>query len=187
MHFVTESELRMDFQKEPFTQFYLNNQLRLTPGAKQFLLDKRIKIMSEAELKKKDNATERQLNSLTGYKEILSSELFEAARLAIDQQLNVSQKIIDIEKTLLPALEKVVSDEEASLEKTEEFQLDAVYIFSERGLLLIKLKKIYGMIHLIQAEYPQYSKILIEANQKINDLKKQLVGETNEKTFNENV
>ncbi|EOL43427.1 hypothetical protein [Enterococcus caccae] len=185
MHFVTESELRTDFRKEAFTQFCLTNQSRLTPGAKQFLLDKKIQIISEADLKK--NAAKKPLNSLNGYKEIVSSELLESALLAMNLELNISQQIIDLEKTLIQALEQEPFDEEHSLGEAEEFNLNAVHIFSEQGTLLIKLKKVYGIIHLIQAEYPQYNQLLRKANQKITELKKQLVGETNEKTLNESL
>ncbi len=185
MHFVTESELRTDFRKEAFTQFCLTNQLRLTPGAKQFLLDKKIQIVSEAELKR--NAVTHTFSSLNGYKEIISSELLESALIAMNLQLSISQQLIDLEKTLVQALGHDPLEEEASLGETEEFKLDAVHIFSEQGALLIKLKKVYGTIHLIQAEYPQYNQVLREASQKITELKKQLIGETNEKTFNESV
>jgi len=183
MHFVTESELRTKFGKEAFTQFYLNNQLRLTPGAKQFLLDKKIPILSEAQMQQKGE-TLKQLTTLDGYKEVLSSELLEAALLAMDLQLSISQRLFDIEKTLTQALGQSSSDEETSLAEIEEFQLEAVHIFSEQGSLLIKLKKVCGIIHLIQAEYPQYRQILIKATIKIIELKKQLAGETNEKTIN---
>lgn len=185
MHFVTESELRTNFRKETFTQFFLTNQLRLTPGAKQFLLDKKIQIISEAELKK--NVGTQPFTSLKGYKEIVSSELLEAALLAMNLQLSIGQQIIDLEKTLVQALEQEPFEEETSLGEAEEFNLDAVHIFSEQGSLLIKLKKVYGVIHLIQAEYPQYNQVLKKVSQKITELKKQLIGETNEKKLNGNV
>lgn len=187
MHFVTEHELRTTYQKEAFTQFCLKNQVRLTPGAKQFLLDKKIRIVSEAEWKENTEAVKQSLTSLNGYKEVLSSELLEAALIAMKQQLSVSQKIIDLEKILMLSLGKDSSDSEPILKEIEEFRLEAVHIFSEQGLLLIKLKKVYGIIHLIQVDYPQYSQLLIKASQTIIELKKQLVGETDEKTINESV
>ncbi|MGX7136575.1 hypothetical protein RV15_GL000428 [Enterococcus silesiacus] len=150
-------------------------------------MDKKIQIVTEAELEKKMDPDDQPFTSLTGYKEVLSSELLEAALLAMDQQLSMSQKIIDLEKELILVLGKETVDANFISEQAEEFQLEAVHIFSRQGLLLIKLKKIYGMIHLIQAEYPEYSSILINASQKINELKKQLVGEANEKTINESL
>ncbi|WP_025868616.1 hypothetical protein [Enterococcus crotali] len=105
----------------------------------------------------------------------------------MDQQLSISQKIINLEKELISALENETDDDDFSSKEIEEFQLEAVYIFSSQGLLLIKLKKICGMIHLLQAEYPQYNRVLVNASQKINELKNQLVGETNEKSINESM
>ena len=38
MHFITEFELRASYKKHPFTSFDLKPNIRLTPEAKQFLL-----------------------------------------------------------------------------------------------------------------------------------------------------
>ena len=185
MHFVTENELRTNFQKKAFKEFCLKDHVRLTPGAKQFLLDKKIQILSETELQEKTNATKQALTSLDGYKEVLSAELLEAALFAMKQQLSISQKIIDLEKMLMHSLGNEPMDNETPLNEVEEFRVETVHIFSEQGVLLIKLKKIYGIIRLIQSEYPQYGPLLVKASRSILELKKQLLGETDEKTINE--
>lgn len=187
MHFVTESELRTTYHKEAFTEFCLTNQQRLTPGAKQFILDKKIQIISEADLKKKHDTIKPQFVALDGYKELLSSELFEAALLAMDQQLAMSQQLIDLEKWLMTALRADSSSGDVTLPEVEAFQLEPVHIFSKQGSLLIKLKKVAGIIQLIQAEYPQCSEQLMRASQQINELKKQIVGGANEKTIHESM
>lgn len=46
MHFITEFELRASYKKHPFTSFDLKPNIRLTPEAKQFLLDRKIKIIN---------------------------------------------------------------------------------------------------------------------------------------------
>lgn len=40
MKYITEEELRDLYRKEPFTNYHLESGVRLTPGARQFLLDK---------------------------------------------------------------------------------------------------------------------------------------------------
>lgn len=185
MHFVTETELRTNFRKAGFSQYCVTADQRLTPGAKQFLVDKKIKIVTEAELAISHEQV--KMSSLVGYQEILSAELLEAALLALKQQLKVSQGLIDLEKTLPELFLHEVDSDGFELSEIEEFQVDGVEIFSEQGLLLIKLKKIYGLIHVIQAEYPQYNLGLTKASQKIMELKRQLVGESYEKTIDESM
>lgn len=46
MRFITESELRTAYKTHPFSSYQLDTSMRLTPGAKQFLVDFRIKILA---------------------------------------------------------------------------------------------------------------------------------------------
>ncbi|GAB6085135.1 hypothetical protein [Alkaliphilus crotonatoxidans] len=48
MKFITEAYLRDLYRREPFRTFQLNQEERLTPGASQYLSDKRIDIVKEA-------------------------------------------------------------------------------------------------------------------------------------------
>lgn len=50
MKFVTEMELRDQYRLAPFTTYRLAPDLRLTPGARQFLTDRRIAISTNLEL-----------------------------------------------------------------------------------------------------------------------------------------
>ncbi|SHJ24584.1 hypothetical protein ACQ0P8_14390 [Halodesulfovibrio aestuarii] len=45
MKFITESDLRVTYRKEPFSEFRLDKDIRLTPGARQFLTDRRIELL----------------------------------------------------------------------------------------------------------------------------------------------
>lgn len=47
MRFITELELKMQYRKAPFTQLKLPLQTRLTPEARQFLVDRKIKICQQ--------------------------------------------------------------------------------------------------------------------------------------------
>lgn len=55
MRFITEDDLREQFKLKPFTQYVLENDERITPGARQFLMDRGISVL-DADLIKKDNA-----------------------------------------------------------------------------------------------------------------------------------
>ena len=47
MIYLTEFDLREQFKESPFNQFVVKKDVKLTPGARQFLIDKRVKIISE--------------------------------------------------------------------------------------------------------------------------------------------
>jgi len=57
MKFITEEYLRDLYRKEPFNTYKLQQGQRLTPGAAQYLSDKRITMDSDAS--KKDKKTTR--------------------------------------------------------------------------------------------------------------------------------
>lgn len=61
MKFITEEYLRDLYRKEPFNTYKLNQGQRLTPGAKQYLSDKRIKLEDDVMPKKvtTNNTTEK--------------------------------------------------------------------------------------------------------------------------------
>jgi ethanolamine utilization cobalamin adenosyltransferase len=60
MKFITEEDLRERFKKEPFTEYKLEPGTRITPGARQFLMDRGIQGFEDAPLKNKLPATEAQ-------------------------------------------------------------------------------------------------------------------------------
>ncbi|MFD2308425.1 hypothetical protein [Enterococcus termitis] len=182
MHFITERELQTTFRREPFTQLILTETERLTPGAKQFVQDKRIELKPILKAEEKEAVVETKVDTLTAYQEILSAELFEAVVLAKKKQLILGQKLLLLEKKMVA----VLSTEPESLEPSERqaeptvFHLEPIHLFSEHGQLLIKLKKIYGLICLISAVYPTYSRPLSTVIQELSHLVKQLVGDADE-------
>jgi hypothetical protein len=181
MHFITESELQTRFRNEPFHQFTLTETERLTPGAKQFLQDKRVELIMRNKEQSKEAVEEERL-ILVAYQELLSAELLEAAVLAKEKHLIVGQKLLLLQKKIMTIFsnEAAVSEEAEAPVKSSLFQFEAIHIFSEQGLLLIKLKKIYGLICLILAENPQYELALTAVVQELSTLVKQLVGDADE-------
>ncbi|MGL5611975.1 hypothetical protein, partial [Cetobacterium sp.] len=53
LKFITEEYLRELYRKEPFECFQIEQNQRLTPGGRQYLLDKKVKIENFDENKKK--------------------------------------------------------------------------------------------------------------------------------------
>ena len=47
MKFITEYDLRARFNEQPFTDYIIEKNTRLTPGARQFLSDRRITILED--------------------------------------------------------------------------------------------------------------------------------------------
>ncbi|AKL96460.1 hypothetical protein CACET_c30160 [Clostridium aceticum] len=54
MKFITEEDLRDLFRKEPFTTYAIKTGERLTPGGRQFLLDRGINMVEDAPVIEKD-------------------------------------------------------------------------------------------------------------------------------------
>ncbi len=63
MKFITESYLRDLYKKEPFTAYELGLETRLTPGGRQFLTDRGIKLL-DSSTKKKPGETKQRAEEL---------------------------------------------------------------------------------------------------------------------------
>ena len=64
MKFITEEYLRDLYKREPFTVYKLNHEERLTPGGREYLSDKGIKMLDEASCKKDKEPEVNQLETL---------------------------------------------------------------------------------------------------------------------------
>jgi ethanolamine utilization cobalamin adenosyltransferase len=69
MKFITESYLRDLYKKEPFTAYVLRMGTRLTPGGKQYLTDKGIKLL-DSSIKKKSGRTKQQVEEPSDWKKL---------------------------------------------------------------------------------------------------------------------
>ncbi|WP_459831108.1 cobalamin adenosyltransferase [Clostridium carnis] len=64
MKFITEEYLRDLYKKEPFSTYELNQGERLTPGAKQYLSDKGIKMLNDVSCNNKKISEVKQSKTL---------------------------------------------------------------------------------------------------------------------------
>jgi ethanolamine utilization cobalamin adenosyltransferase len=58
MKFITEEDLRDLYRKEPFKDFALEQGARMTPGARQFLIDKGINTFDSESFRGKEKSEE---------------------------------------------------------------------------------------------------------------------------------
>lgn len=106
MKFITEIDLRNLYKKQAFTVYNIDENIRLTPGARQFLLDRKIQIMkSEIHevreesigLKKKKNW--RKMKLLTKLSS-LEALFFIIVEETIGRDLILAQEIIKLSKEI---------------------------------------------------------------------------------------
>lgn len=87
MKFITEYDLRVQFNEQPFTDYKIEKNTRLTPGARQFLSDRRIHFFEEGAEPKLSVPAEKSKNSLVIAKLQSDMEILEAEFLVITSQI----------------------------------------------------------------------------------------------------
>lgn len=119
MKFITEGDLRDLYKKEPFTTYELGLKEKLTPGARQFLLDWKINISDHRSSSKKHSSSKKEIlhESVTQSAEIgedtdwrdlrLQSKLKSIGALflltgkeLLDIDIYLAQQIIELNKQL---------------------------------------------------------------------------------------
>lgn len=155
MYFFTEKELRMMYKKKAFNQFVLEKNQKLTPEARQFLLDRKIDVTTHKYKKTQEKTLqkEKQLTEWMGYKEILSSEILEAYFLSETIKHRVSKRILLLESFMRDTLEqpKDLNDDNLPL-----FVDIYPYVTDLEGPLLVKLQKVYGLLCLMTHQFPEF-------------------------------
>lgn len=111
MKFITEEYLKDVYRKEPFNIYELDNCKRLTPGARQYLLDKGIKIVDDISCKNNKNPLVKQIKALPEVNKRNTKKLYfklkamEALFLAtgseiIKENIILAQNIINLSKKI---------------------------------------------------------------------------------------
>ncbi|MGX7058414.1 hypothetical protein [Vagococcus humatus] len=169
MHFITERELKANYRQHPFTHLLLKKTERLTPEAKQFLVDQGIKVSCdedqvEVAMTKKSNKPEELAKSesvsgltdlslsLSYQYELLYTEFLEAGLLANGIDFTISQQLFSLGNCLrdissdkiLPMSSYELPSTETEIEEVinTSYQLTMLHALSERGPLLIKLNQL---------------------------------------------
>lgn len=155
MHFITEQEIQQKHRQTPLETFYVSAESRLTPGARQYLLDHQIKILSgkEADTASTSNLGDTRLAEATlqATFQLLTLELQAAGLKAQAIDLKVAQRIFKLAE--LPA----AIEQEEELEGFEEesecdwSQLTTADLVTPQGKILIKLQRSQVYAQLLMA------------------------------------
>nr|WP_314464607.1 hypothetical protein [uncultured Clostridium sp.] len=111
MKFITEDDLRILFRREPFASYDLPAEAKLTPGARQFLLDKKIsfcddpltakrKISKPAEVIEEAPITEPAPDRFLLKLETLKALFLEAGISLLDRDVLLAEQVFDLERKL---------------------------------------------------------------------------------------
>lgn len=143
MRFITEIDLRYLYNDKAFTVYNIDQDVRLTPGARQFLTDKKIKILNNDISKKRDVIKKEKATSLVKekndwrYKKLLAkissleAVFFLSIEEILDRDIVLAQEITELSKSITKIkkslktktlLESFEFDECLGIKKDESFQ-----------------------------------------------------------------
>ncbi|MCI7379947.1 MAG: hypothetical protein SPI21_25480 [Hungatella hathewayi] len=164
MKYITEADLRDLYRTTPFTTYETEPGTRLTPGARQFLGDRGIRVPDEYISPKKfrDNGTsETALNETAAGKKKLQNRLKSARALFLETGLQfkehdvlLAQRIFVMERCLAGLSEEAetcllpcqacsgIGPDNFSEEMEDCFEITAFHVQSDRGLDLIRLHRL---------------------------------------------
>lgn len=114
MKFITEDDLRILFKKEPFAVYDLPAGTRLTPGARQFLVDRKVTISDEpvtAKRKTGKSAEKKDEAPKTGVcqdhfllkRKTLQAQFLEAGLALLNRDVLLAEQVFDLERKLSSA------------------------------------------------------------------------------------
>ncbi|CCZ63217.1 hypothetical protein [Hungatella hathewayi] len=164
MKYITEADLRDLYRTTPFTTYETEPGTRLTPGARQFLGDRGIRVPDEYISPKKfrDNGTsETALNETAAGKKKLQNRLKSARALFLETGLQfkehdvlLAQRLFVMERCLAGLSEEAetcllpcqacsgIGPDNFSEEMEDCFEITAFHVQSDRGLDLIRLHRL---------------------------------------------
>jgi hypothetical protein len=105
MKFITEDDLRILFKKEPFASYELTNGTRLTPGARQFLADKKIPISGGPEMVKRKEERPPEKKEISQKlsllkRKTLQAQFLQAGLELLNRDVLLAEQIFDLERKL---------------------------------------------------------------------------------------
>lgn len=174
MKFITEDDLRIQYKKEPFTEYEIEAGTKITPGGRQFLIDRGIKINQKNSLKKNRNHTKEKDSSLeqnqssfkdrkvqTKMKSVEALFLVTAEEL-LSRDVLLSQQIVQLKKCFSDMKNVLGSErspesfllkecmginEQNYCDKLEEcFEITEFHMQLEKGKEIIALNRLRYMI-----------------------------------------
>ncbi|WP_077612564.1 hypothetical protein [Clostridium sp. Marseille-P2415] len=174
MKFITEDDLRILFRREPFTSYDLPGGTRLTPGARQFLVDKKIPISDDPMTVKRKNEKPGEKNEAPKNeicpdrfllrKKTLQAQFLEAGLELLNRDVLLAEQIFDLERRLSD-LGKEGRDEEIAFEPCtgfnkenfnepsgDCFEITGFHAQSEKGKEIVLLHRLRCSVRELAAE-----------------------------------
>lgn len=174
MKFITEDDLRILFRKEPFTSYDLLEGTRLTPGARQFLVDKKISFLDDPmavkrktvkpEVKKEETKQEMKDQRFLLKKKTLQAQFLEAGLSFMERDVLLAEQVFDLERRL-SFVGKESPDEENAFESctgfdkedfhkpfSDCFEITGFHAQSEKGREIVLLHRLRCSVRELAAE-----------------------------------
>lgn len=167
MKFITEDDLRILFRREPFTSYDLPGGTRLTPGARQFLVDKKIPISDDPMMvKRKNEAPKKEIcqDRFLLKKKTLQAQFLEAGLELLNRDVLLAEQIFDLERRLSD-LGKEGRDAEIAFEpctgfnkenfnepSEDCFEITGFHAQSEKGKEIVLLHRLRCSVRELAAE-----------------------------------
>ncbi len=170
MKFITEIYLRDLYKNKAFTVYKIDSKTRLTPGARQFLLDKKIEIINKEvykeekeeviekiEEKPDENWRKMKLMASLGSVEALFFIIIEES---IDRDLDLAQDLIDLSKEVTSIknslenntpIEAREIDKNLKLEKDIDTEITDFHIQLKRGKDILNLHRLRCLLKEVEA------------------------------------
>lgn len=159
LKFITEQYLREIYKKMPFEIFKLEKEQRLTPGGRQFLTDKRIKIESVEEVKNTKNDLKGKTETTKDknkekvvfikkdkyfYKiKSLESQLFSLVSENLDKNISLAQRLLEITRNFRNLnRENNLKEERKKDVMLEDINIHDIYIHNKNAVEIFRLHSI---------------------------------------------
>lgn len=141
MKFITEDDLRILFRREPFAAYDTPPGSRLTPGARQFLVDKKIFISDDPMMVKPKTQKPVEIKEEPPKKEIcpdrfllkkktLQAQFLEVGLELLNRDVLLAEQVFDLERKLSD-LGKDGREEETRFKPCTGFNEENLQAFSE--------------------------------------------------------
>ena len=151
LKFITEEYLRELYRKAPFECFQIEQSQRLTPGGRQYILDKKVKIEN---FDKDRKETQVVLDKINIYRlRSQEMEIYSLVSELLNKNIKVAAEILEIGKvlknvsdTLEGKSELLKLQEEISCSESQE--PNESYLYFKNGRYIFYLKKLIFELHL---------------------------------------
>lgn len=196
MKFITEIDLRSIYKDDPFTYYNMKPDTKLTPGARQFLVDKKINIFQEESMEsveKKESIEERdwRKEKLISKAKSIEAVFLLTAEEILDIDILLSQDIIMLSKeftNVKNALEgkepieyidcnKCTGIDEDNFSETlgDCFNITSFHIQLDKGKEIIVLHRLRCILGEIEPEIYEYCE-----HKKEDELYKEIIKKINQ-------